>query len=137
MFQSGTYNCVSASMLYAMVFDELGVPYKVKASSNHIYLIADPGTNSVVIETTNPNFEKTIFTGEFKQQYVNYLRSSKLINEDDYKNKSVEEIFEEKYKEVREAEFYNLAGFQYYNKALTMFQNNDIVGIAFNKAIHS
>jgi hypothetical protein len=125
MFQSGTYNCVSASMLYAMVFDRLAIPYKVMVSSNHVYLIGNPGSNSVVIETTNPSFEKAIFNGEFQQQYVNYLRASKLISENEYKNKSVEEIFEEKFNEVKDAEFYNLPGFQYYNKALAKFQNNE------------
>ncbi|MEE4197457.1 MAG: hypothetical protein V2I54_07415 [Bacteroidales bacterium] len=125
IFQTGTYNCVSASMLYAMIFDNLGIPYKVKASSNHVYLVANPGSNSIVIETTNPGFEQKIFTGEFKQQYVNYLRTSKLISESEYKNKSTEEIFEEKFKEVRDAKFDNLPGFQYYNKALTKLQNNE------------
>ncbi len=125
-FQVGTYNCVSASMLYSLVFDELKIPYKVMASSNHVYLIANPGSNSIVIETTNPNFENAIFNGEFKQQYANYLRTSKLISEDEYKNKSAEEIFEQKFKEVREASFNNLAGFQYFNKALSKLQNNDI-----------
>lgn len=126
VFQSGTYNCVSASMLYAMVFDKLKIPYKVMVSSDHVYLIANPGSNSIVIETTNPSFEKAIFTGEFKQQYVSYLRTSKMISEDDYKNKSIEEIFEEKYNEVKEATFNNLPGFQYYNEALTKLQLNDI-----------
>jgi tetratricopeptide (TPR) repeat protein len=109
-----------------MIFDNLEIPYNVKASSDHVYLVANPGSNSIVIETTNPGFEQMIFSGEFKQQYVNYLRTSKLISESEYKNKSVEEIFEEKFKEVRDAEFNNLPGFQYYNKALTKMQNNDI-----------
>jgi tetratricopeptide (TPR) repeat protein len=124
MFQTGSYNCVSASMLYAMVFDSLDIPYKVKASSNHVYLVANPGSNSIVIETTNPGFAQKIFSGEFKQQYVNYLRSSKLISESEYQKKSVEEIFEEKFREVRDAEFNNLPGFQYYNKALSKLQDN-------------
>lgn len=125
IFQTGTYNCVSASMLYALIFDNLDITYNVKASSNHVYLVANPGSNSIVIETTNPGFEQKIFTGEFKQQYVNYLRTSKLISESEYKSKSVEEIFEEKFKEVRDAEFKNLPGFQYYNKALANLQNNN------------
>jgi len=124
IFQSGTYNCVSASMLYALIFDQLDIPYKVKASNNHVYLVANSGANSIVIETTNPGFEEQIFTGEFKQQYAKYLRTSKLISESEYKNKSVEEIFEENFKEVKDAEFNNLPGFQYYNKALTKLQNN-------------
>lgn len=130
IFQTGTYNCVSASILYAIAFDKLGIPFKVKASSNHVYLIANPGSNSVVIETTNPGFELTVFNGEFQQHYVDYLRSSKLISESEYKNKSVEEIFEEKFKEVRDAEFINLPGFQYYNKALTAYLDHD-----FEKAL--
>lgn len=125
IFQTGIYNCVTASMLYAMVFDKFKIPYKVEASSNHVYLIANPGAKSVVVETTNPNFENAIFSGEFKSQYVNYLKSSKLISETEYKSKSVEEIFEEKFKEVKDATFDNLAGFQYYNKALTKFRNNE------------
>lgn len=125
MFQSGVYNCVSASMLYAIVFDKLAIPYKVMSSADHVYLVGNPGSNSVVIETTNPNFEKAIFNGDFQQQYVNYLRTSKLISETEYKSKSVEEIFEEKFNEVKSAEFINLPGFQYYNKALTKLQNNE------------
>ncbi|MBN1185277.1 MAG: hypothetical protein JXB49_23535 [Bacteroidales bacterium] len=126
LFKSGIYNCVTASILYAMVFDRMNIPYKVMASSNHVYLVANPGEKSVVIETTNPGFEKMIFTGEFKQQYVEYLRNSKLISDSEYKNKSVEEIFEEKYNEVKQAEFCNLFGIQYYNKALECLNDNKI-----------
>jgi hypothetical protein len=125
MFKSGVYNCVSASMLYAIVFDKLDIPYKVMSSADHVYLVGNPGSNSVVIETTNPNFEKAIFNGDFQQQYVNYLRTSKLISETEYKSKSVQEIFEEKFNEVKSAEFINLPGFQYYNKALTKLQHNE------------
>jgi hypothetical protein len=80
----------------------------------------------MVIETTNPGFEKAIFTGAFKQQYVSYLRTSKLISDEEYKDKSTEEIFEEKFKEVKIAKFRNFPGFQYYNKALSKLQENDI-----------
>lgn len=126
IFKNGNYNCVTASMLYAMVFDKVGIPYKVMVASDHVYLIANPGESSVVIETTNPGFEKTIFSGEFKDQYVSYLRSSKLISESDLKSKSTEEIFEEKFNAVRPAAFNNLPGFQYYNKAITKIKNNEL-----------
>lgn len=126
IFRTGTYNCVSASMLYALTFDEFLIPYKVMASENHVYLVANPGKTSIVIETTNPGLEKAIFTGEFKQQYVNTLRSSKLISDDDVKHKSTEEIFEANFNGVSEAAFSNMPGFQYYNKALTKFRNDDL-----------
>ena len=124
--KTGVYNCVSATILYAMIFDQLKIPYKVMASTNHVYLVANPGPKSSVIETTNPSLENTFFTGDFKQQYVDNLRNSKLISASDYKKKSVEEIFQEKFKEVKDATLFNLPGFQYYNKALNLLQNNDI-----------
>jgi hypothetical protein len=122
MFKLGTYNCVTASMIYAMVFEQLSIPYKIMASTGHVYLIANPGPNSIVVETTNPGFEKMIFTGEFKKQYVSYLLNSKLISEEEYKNKSAEELFEANYNKVREVEFFNLPGIQYYNKAVSKMQ---------------
>jgi hypothetical protein len=125
IFLNGYYNCVTASALYAMVFDQMQIPYKVMASFDHVYLIANPGEKSVVIETTNPSFEQAIFNGDFKLQYVNYLKDSKLISAADIKNKSTDEIFEEKFKEVREAEFINIIGFQYYNKAIEKFKLDD------------
>jgi len=126
IFNTGVYNCATASMLYSMVFDRLQIPYKIMATSGHVYLIAIPGTHSIVIETTNPGFEKAVFNGEFKRQYVNYLSTSKLISDSELKSKSVEEIFEEHYNEVKEAQFNNLPGFQYYNEAIKRFEANDI-----------
>lgn len=126
IFITGNYNCVSASMLFALVFDKINIPYIVKVSSNHVYLVAYPGSKSIVVETTNPTIENAIFTGQFKQQYVEYLRTSKLISETDYRSKSVEEIFEENFKQVRDAEFRTLPGFQYYNKSLAMLSENKI-----------
>jgi hypothetical protein len=125
LFETGVYNCVTASMLFALIFDEFNIPYKVMASPNHVYLVANPGPHSIVIETTNPGLEQKIFTGEFKQQYVNHLRNSKLISESEMKSRSVEEIFEAHFKEVRDAEFRNLTGFQYYNMALSKYFNNE------------
>ncbi len=124
--ETGEYNCVSATILYAMIFDRLKIPYKVMASTNHVYLVANPGPKSIVIETTNPGLENTFFTGDFKQQYVDNLKNSKLISITEYKNKSTEEIFQEKFKEVKDATLLNLPGFQYYNKAVRFVQNNDI-----------
>ncbi|HET6558000.1 MAG TPA: hypothetical protein VFG54_11840 [Prolixibacteraceae bacterium] len=126
MFRTGTYNCVSASMLYAMVYDQLKIPTKVKVSSDHVYLVANPGAHSMVIETTNPGFEKALFDGEFKQQFVDNARRSKMISDEEYKSKSLDEIFEQLFNAVKEGTFENMPGFQYYNKALLKMQNNEI-----------
>jgi len=125
MLESGAYNCVSASMMFSLVFDRLGIPYKVMASPERVYLISNPGQDSIIVEAKNPSYEKNVFTDKFKQQYVYYLHSSGLINESDYKNRSFVELFEQYYYQVREVGLYNLPGFQYYNKAIYNLLNKE------------
>lgn len=122
----GTFNCVSASIIYALVLEKLSIPYKLMTTSNHVYLIANPGENSIPIETGNPNVRGTIFLEEFKQQFSRYLNSSDLINKAEYRNKSIEEIIIEQFSDVNEVKFDNLPGFQYYNKALSKIQEKEI-----------
>lgn len=117
LFETGRFNCASASMLYSQALDRMEIPYKVMVSSNHVYLVANPGKKSVVIETTKPSHKNEIVADDFKHMYVNYMRENNLITEADYENKSVEEIFEESYDQVMEANFLSLPGIQYYNIA--------------------
>jgi len=126
LFQKGNYNCVTSSILYSMVFEELNIPYKVQATKNHVYLVANPGPNSIVVETTNPKMDKPQFIKEYKRDYVSHLKAIKLVSEQEYKSKSVDEIFEEKINKVWPADFDNLVGFQYYNLALVKFSNNEV-----------
>lgn len=123
IFISGNYNCVAGSLLYAMVFQKLHLPISIKVSQNHVYLIANPGKNSMVVETTNPLLANSLFTSEYKKQYVTYLRNTKQISEYDYKNKSVEEIFSNKYYNVREMPFSSVYGLQYNNKAIEVLNS--------------
>lgn len=125
IFRDGTYNCVTASLLYALVFNELNIPFRVMASSDHVYLAANPGRKEVVIETTTPSLTQAIFTAELKQQYVNYLRDLNQISEEDYRSGSLEEIFEAAFREIRSATFENLPGLQYYNKACHLYNEGN------------
>lgn len=124
VLEKGTYNCVSSSILYALIFEELKIPFKVQVTTSHTYLVANPGPKSIVVETTNPKLNRSEYINDFKRQYVSQLKSLKVISEEEFKNKSLDEIFEEKVKEVKPAEFDNLIGFQYYNKGLTEYNKN-------------
>ena len=126
LFQKGTYNCVTSSILYSMVFEELKIPYKVQATRNHVYLIANPGPQSIVVETTNPKMDKPENNNYYKKEYVSHLRSIKLVSDLEFKTKSVDEIFEEKMNKVWPAKFDNLAGFQYYNLGLVKFSSKEV-----------
>ena len=125
LFETGRFNCASSSILYSLALDRINIPYKVMVSSNHVYLVANPGRRSVVIETPNPGPEYEIYTAGFKQMYVEFLRENNQINESEYESKSVEEIFKERYEQVKERTFTSLPGIQYYNKAYDKLQASE------------
>ena len=124
IFTKGSYNCVSASILYALIFNQLQIPYKILQTPNHVYLVVQPGNESMIIETTNPNIKQEYFTQEYKKEYLQKLKSAKMVTENESLSKSIDEIFQEKYYKGRESEFNNLFGFEYMNKALSCLDSD-------------
>lgn len=72
--QKGSYDCVTATAMYALFFSELDVPYTVVETNYHLYILAFQGTNNeVLIETTDPvaGFVKNkVEVNERKELYV-------------------------------------------------------------------
>ncbi|HEY0741454.1 MAG TPA: hypothetical protein VGD40_08330, partial [Chryseosolibacter sp.] len=84
IFINGHYNCVSATALYALVFEKLNIPYVIKEKPTHVYLIAYPSTERIIVETTTPAGGFITFNPQFKQSYVKILRDQKLITAQEY-----------------------------------------------------
>ena len=80
IFEKGEYNCVSATALYAYIFDHYGIAYQIKESPNHVYIIADPGVSDIVVESTDPQGSHTRISDDMKEKYVKQLREQKLIS---------------------------------------------------------
>ena len=102
-----------------MIFDQLKIPYKVLVSNSYVFLIANPGKKSIVIDVLNPTVQKSIFNEDVQQQFVNSWMDSRLISEAEYKTKSVTEIFITKNNGLKDLNASYLPGFQYYNKAFS------------------
>jgi len=123
IFAKGEYNCVSASILYGSLLKKLSIPFIVKVSTNHVFLIAFPSTTPTIIETTNPTVGTVIFTDKYKTDYVKQLRAQKLISEQEFKNNSIDELFYLNYFDCKTATFSALIGAQYYNNGLSLLSN--------------
>ncbi|MBI9054224.1 MAG: hypothetical protein JEY96_10440 [Bacteroidales bacterium] len=125
IFKNGNYNCVSASALFALILEKYHIDYEIKETPTHVYLIADPQNTGYLIETTLPSSGVLQFDEKFKKTYIDYLRDNKVISEQEYKNKTVVQLFNENYTSDETIDIYNLAGLQYYNKGVTAFNNED------------
>lgn len=116
IFESGIYNCVTASALYAILFDKLGIQYTIKETPTHVYLIVNPGKENIMVETTDPQGRISVVTDEMKKQYVDYLKAEKLISDADLSGNTVNDLFYESYYGDSDISLIELAGLQYYNK---------------------
>jgi hypothetical protein len=52
IFTSQEYHCVTSNMLFALVFNEFGIPYEIRETPNHVFLVAYPNSSYITVETT-------------------------------------------------------------------------------------
>ena len=132
IFKTGQYNCVSATALFALVLEELDIPYNIQEQPTHVYIMAYPDTKVISVEMTT-------------LREVNYLPARKDVS------KAVRTLVEfglstpEKIRQQGEFQVYNaffntnsvvdlkqLAGIQYFNEALVAVNENNLIE-AFNQ----
>lgn len=114
---NGTYNCVTGSALFAIIFDELNIPYDVVEVPRHVYLVAYPDDLQIGVESTNIN-GIYYWTEYSKLHAVSYLVTIGKVTNEEIKVKGVDATIEEFFYAYNELNFEDLAGLQFFNKAL-------------------
>jgi tetratricopeptide (TPR) repeat protein len=117
IFNSGNFNCLTASAYYGFLFTELNIEFRFKESSNHVHPVAYPSSLQIKVESTDPVLGLQYFDTKLKVQFVNYLLSSKTISKEEATNTSVDEIFNKYYFPESSIGMRELAGLQYLNDA--------------------
>jgi hypothetical protein len=135
IFKTGTYNCLTATALYALIFERLGIKYQIKEAPTHVYLIADPGNLAILIETTSPEGGYFIPNEKFKKQFVAELISSKLIAEKELISDGFENTFEKYFYENESIDLKQLVALHYNNAgvALSELESNKAAYDQFDK----
>jgi len=54
ILNSGTYNCLTGTALYALILDHFDIDYQMIETNYHIFLIAQTEQGNVLFETTDP-----------------------------------------------------------------------------------
>jgi tetratricopeptide (TPR) repeat protein len=119
IFSNGYYNCVSATMLYGLAFEQLGIPFHIIEKPSHVYLIAFPETENIVVETTAPANGYFTPSEQFKLHYVKTLKDHKVISQDEFASNDMNTLFEKHYfGEFKSIDLLQLAGLQYMNDGI-------------------
>jgi tetratricopeptide (TPR) repeat protein len=132
IFYNGYFNCVSASALYGLAFQTLGIPFVIKEKPDHVYVIAFPDQESIMVETTSPTAGFYQADLQFKTNFVKVLKEQKLISAQEFGSKTVEELFDKFYfgNDI-DINLTQLAGIQYMNAGIFLMQNEK-----FNEAFN-
>ena len=126
IFNGGTYNCVTASALYAFAFDELSIPYHVKETPSHVFLIAYPNTLKIYLETTAPGAYGFSTPKETEiKKIIDELIAYKLVTQEEVNEKGYIKFYEDYYYGKEFVDKKALIGMQYYNKGLTNLNDSD------------
>lgn len=120
IFHRGYYNCVSATALYGIIFQELGIPFAIKESPQHVYLVAYPDQERLIVETTTPNSNFVLSVNpQLKESFVRMLRDNKLITQSEFNSSSTNALFDKYYfKDQSNITLVQLIGIQYANEGL-------------------
>ena len=123
IFTQGDYNCVTATALYAIIFDHFKIDYQIKETPTHVYLIASPKENQILIESTAPTMGVQNLDVNAKKEYLKFFIDSKQISKEDLNNKSTDELFNEFVLIDTTINLQQLAALQYYNKGVFAYNN--------------
>lgn len=124
MFIDGSYQCVSASILYAYILECLAIPFEIKETPTHVYVIAFPESFNIMIETTDPN-GVFIPNPRAQAEYVNGLVKSKYLEQSYVNRVGVEKAFNEFFYGKTNIRFKELVGLAYYNVAISQVENDE------------
>ncbi|WP_157491598.1 hypothetical protein [Flammeovirga sp. SJP92] len=116
LLEDGTYDCLSGTLLFAHIFQELGYEYSIHQNNSHVYIIVeDPYLGKTLIESTDiygyvigkNNIESRI------KGYEKRLENSLLYSR--YGMNLTETL-----------SIKDVAGLQYYNLAVASYRANDL-----------
>ncbi len=118
IFQDGAYNCVTGTILYALIFEKLHIPYQIHETYNHVFLIAEPEKEKIYIESTDPAKGYYTISNEKKKDIIQLLIQAKLISEEQLKSTSEQALIDRYFNENRNINLLQLIGLQYYNQGI-------------------
>lgn len=126
--KKGQFNCVSGSALYAVILDELKIPYQIIEIPNHVYLVAYPGLNDIAIESTSSKNGVYAWTENNKQFAIAYLINNDKVSLEEVKYKGMDAVINEYFESNVYENFESIVGMQLFNRALLLSDRNDFTG---------
>jgi hypothetical protein len=116
LLNTGDYNCLTATALYASILDYFQVKYKIIETNYHIFLLINSSDGDVLLETTDPAAGYIKNPSKIQAKINEYSRNS--IPKDD-----TDKYFKFQTQLYNEVNLDQLVGLLYYNLAVQAYNS--------------
>jgi len=121
LLKNGSYNCLTATALYALVLEQTGIKYEIIETNYHIFLMAYTDEGSVLMETTDPVKGFVTDSREIEKRINTYKEKENELKEN--KNQDHYQLDCNLYNVVKLEE---MAGLLHYNLAIAAHNDHQL-----------
>ncbi len=125
MFENGKHNCLTATLLYSLLLDELSIKHTIKFMPGHVYPIAYANDVPYIFETTDPVHGFVELNGTVQKNAIQSMRLMQFITSDNGKGKSTSDLFDRYYIKLNNTEMKGLVAYQYTNASFVAMLKQD------------
>jgi hypothetical protein len=120
LVDNGTYNCLTATALYALLLDHFNIDYKIVETNYHIFLLANTKQGTILLETTDP-IKGFVINADQIQKRISTYKQNELMKAD---NNKVSYAYQFDLYNVVNLD--QLLGLMYYNLAIDAYNHQEI-----------
>ncbi len=125
IFDSGNYDCLSATSLFSVALDTFGFEYKIIETNYHIFLIVETDYQQILIESTDRG-NGFVTNDQLIKERLNRYHENKMLTSSSSK-KYFYQYDLDLYQQVMPQQ---LSGLLYFNQAVVAFNENDLPSCA-------
>lgn len=125
LMAKGEYNCLTGTVLYALLLDYFGYKYRIIETNYHIFLLAEFGEHQALFEATDPLHGFVSEDSEIKKR-IEYYKNGQGTSQRSFepnKNKTYHEFSFELYNTVTLGQ---IKGLLYYNEAVNAYNDHQL-----------
>lgn len=118
LIDDGLYTNITATAIYAMVLDYFEIPFQIERKQIEIVIIVAPNDEKILLKPLPFKIAPIQFDQETKKEYVKFLFGLKIIPEDEYYSKSINNQFNKYYFGNKQISKRQLAAIHYFAKGM-------------------
>ncbi len=120
LVDDGTYNCLTATALYALLLDRFQIDYKVVETNYHIFLLAKTEQGTILLETTDP-LNGFISNPAQVEKRLSTYKQNELMQKDNDKV-----LYAYNFNLFNVVDLDQMLGLMYYNLAIDAYNHQEI-----------